>query len=262
MRTRSTIIPPFLRAREHSPGLVAVMLTGFVLGVTSQTQANMVTNPSFETPEPTFIFGFPGVPSTFGDWGGDLSEIVTAESGVSPFDGDHMLRFDATGNSADPLLTAAQIYQTIDVSGYSAEIAQGIAQADVSAFFNRVTGDAQTDTSFAVHVYAFAGEPGSLLTQLINSTYLDVAGGGVGTDGDPLTWEIASASLLLPTGTDFLAARLTASENVFNDGSHPEFDGHYVDMVSAEMVIIPEPATLLLLAVGSLGLIRRRRSIA
>ena len=59
--------------------------------------------------------------------------------------------------------------------------------------------------------------------------------------------------MLLPIGTDSLAVRLTTSENVFNDGSYPEFDGHYADVVSAEMVIIPEPATLLLLCVGSLG---------
>ncbi len=248
--------------RRYSLALIAGIATGLVLSLAAGARANMVTNPSFETPESTFIFGFPGAPSVFGDWGGDLSEIVPAENGISPFDADHMLRFDATGNSADPILSAAQVYQTFDVSTYAADIAQGIAQADVSAFFNRVNGDAQTDTSFAVHVYAFAGAPGSLQTQLINGSYLDVAGGGLGTDGDPSTWEMASGHLLLPSGTDFLAVRLTASENVFNDGTHPEFDGHYADMVSAEIVIIPEPATLLLLCAGSVALSRRRRYIA
>ena len=89
--------------------------------------------------------------------------------------------------------------------------------------------------------------------------HVDIAGAGVDTDGDPSTWEIASASLLLPIGTDSLAVRLTTSENVFNDGSYPEFDGHYADVVSAEMVIIPEPATLLLLLGGGAVLLRRRQ---
>ena len=41
-----------------------------------------VANPSFETVEP-----IQGYPSTFGDWGVDLSQIVTAQNGITPFDG-------------------------------------------------------------------------------------------------------------------------------------------------------------------------------
>ena len=243
----------------HPLAAVAIIAIALGLGFAPGAHANLITNPSFETPEATHIFGHPGLPAIFGDWGGDLSEIVVAENGIAPLDGAHMLRFDATGNNADPLLNSSEVWQTVDVSGYATEIAQGDATANLSAFFNRVCGDSQTDTGFGVRVYAFAGAPGSLLTQVVGGTHLDVIGNGIGTDGDPSTWEMVSTSLLLPTGTDFLAVRLAASENVFNDGIHPEFDGHYADLVSAN--IIPEPATLLLLSVGFLGLTRYRRSI-
>ncbi len=256
----ATSTSPLLIVRRHSLAAIAVITVVSALGFTSDAQANLVTNPSFETPESTHIYGHPGLPTTTGDWGGDLSAITLAENGIAPLDGVQMLRFDATGNSANPSLSTSEIWQTIDLSAYAAQIAQGNATMNASAYFNRVLGDGQTDTSFSVSLYAFAGTPDTFLAQLVAASYLGVVGNGIGTDGDPSTWERVDTTMLLPATTDFLAIRLNASENIFNDGSHPEFDGHYADMASAQ--VVPEPTTLLLLCAGTVGLMRRRRSIA
>lgn len=77
------------------------------------------------------------------------------------------------------------------------------------------------------------------------------------SDGDPLTWENISVDLILPIETDFIAIDVLAGENIFNDASGEEFDGHYADAVS--LTIIPEPATLLLVGLGALTLRRKHR---
>lgn len=241
--------------RSIPPLRQGLFLCFLLTGVASA--ANLCLNPGFETPEGTSIIGFPGVPSAFGDWGGDQSQIVGPENGITPRDGTAMLRFDATGNSADPLLTTSQVYQLVDVSTFSAQISAGLATAELTAWFNRVDFDAGTDTAFSVSIFALSGVPADFQTQLQSSTYLFRTTGGVGTDGDLGTWESAFTSMLLPVGTDYLAIQLTASENIVNDGTAPEYDGHYADSVT--LAIVPEPAVALLGAIGTLLLLAPRR---
>lgn len=220
------------RMLNKLPILASVTLLGGLYNAALHANgANLATNGSFETPESTFVFGFPGLPSAFGDWGGDLSQIVSAENGISPFDAANMLRFDATGNSADPLLVTSEIRQWIDLSAHSSAIATGESFVSISVWFNRVAGDAETDTGMSWQVTTNSGTP--------TFTTADYAGGGtaqqsagIATDGDPSTWEEVTDEVSLPADTTYLILRLTASENVSNDGAAPEFDGHYADQVS------------------------------
>lgn len=57
----------------------------------------VMVNGSFETPESTGWPVGPRFPSTYGDWGGDTSEIRSAENGITPFLGERMLRFNLRG---------------------------------------------------------------------------------------------------------------------------------------------------------------------
>ena len=132
----------------------------------------------------------------------------------------------------------------------------GDALARASASFNRIPGDGQTDTAFAVGIYAYAGSPSTFPSQWL-SAELDSNSGSVTTDDDTGTWESATAELDVPVGTSFLVVRVSALENTFNDASGTEFDGHYAD--AAFLEIVPEPATLSLLALGAFALIRHKR---
>ncbi|MBN1342486.1 MAG: hypothetical protein JXQ73_07390 [Phycisphaerae bacterium] len=189
-------------------------------------------NPGFETPASTTG----GWPTACGYWQGDYSEIVTAENGIAPTEGDRMLKFIATsGPNAPTTASASQVVQLVDLRGLTSQIAEGYTHARVRARFNRVTGDAQTDTRFTADIYAYAGEPNTFSEQWDQSSYLGKGNTAIYTDGDPNTWEWATAELILPVDTDFIAVHISATENVYNDTTEPEFDGHYGDAVTLEL---------------------------
>ena len=106
--------------------------------------------------------------------------------------------------------------QNIDISGIPDVAGK---TATFSAWFNRVAGDSQTDDKFCVRIRAYND----------SNAELGLVTGCINTDSDIHTWEQASTTLSIPHGTTRLKIRLSASENVFNDGSDPEFDGHYAD---------------------------------
>jgi hypothetical protein len=214
--------------------------------------AELIVNGSFEVIEETV-----GSPTSYGDWGDNLSEIGPAELGISPLDGSHMLQLIATTSiGPDPGARGATVYQPIDVSRYADLIASGKAQVGASAHFNRVMGNAQTDTVFELLIGAYVGD----VANFSSANTIALSRTTIFTDGFVDTWERAEGNLLLPPETSFVAVGLSAVEDVFNNPpGQPEFDGHYADLVS---VTIPEPPALVLLAAGAAGLaaVRRKQS--
>jgi hypothetical protein len=226
-------------------GLIVVI----IFTVASACSAvNLATNPGFETTETTQG----GWPSTYGDWKGDHSAIVSTTSGINPFEGSQMLQFMGTSSTDHGSSTTCQIYQIVDVGSFADLIASGQGLASASAYFNRVAGDSQTDTLFGIAILACTGEPSTFASQ---KTTAPVAGLNFVTDDNPNTWELASVQMLLPTNTDFIAVGIYMNEDIYNDTFEPEFDGHFADIVS--VTIVPEPATTLLLSIG-ICLIRRK----
>lgn len=221
--------------------------------------ANLVVNPGFETTEPTSG----GLPSIYGDWKGDYSAIVSSTSGIAPMEGSKMLQFQGTdfggsGGSA----TTCDIFQIVDISGYQSLIASGSAIAVASTYFNRVLGDAQTDTKFGLNIMAYDGLPSTFPSRFATSGYDSALSYNYEDNfyADSLheTWEMVNVTLNLPANTTFLVINLAVGENVYNDISYPEFDGHFVDNVSLQ--VVPEPATALLLSIGFAGLISRKKA--
>jgi hypothetical protein len=214
--------------------------------------AQLLNNGGFETGSANI--GAP--PSAMGEWRGDGSAYVTTQQGITPYEGTKMLRLiSAKYPSEYTVLIDSQYYQNIDLSAYAADIALGRAAISVSAMFNRVQVDAQTDTQFGLRIRARSGT-GSSFTELGSSLNLLLL-----SDGNPATWEPwAITDYVLPQGTDYVQLEVFATENVFNNTSSLEFDGHYVDAVSVNVNIVPEPGSPLLLATtcGIVALRRRR----
>lgn len=219
---------------------------------------SVLVNGGFESVEPIGTFW----PDQYGDWNGDGGTVVTAENGISPLEGNRMLRFDygAPSSFGATNLGASQVEQLVDASLFG-DVSSGIVKIQASAWFNRIAGDSQTDTEFSIALTARSGnpinypadkesEPGGLAFAI--TTFL--------SDSDVSTWEKASVHLVLPSNTDFVSIQVVAVENVFNDFSGVEFDGHYADNVVLNRAV-PEPSTVAIWTVfGVVGLsISRRR---
>jgi hypothetical protein len=204
--------------------------------------ANLVVNAGFETSETTSG----GWPSNYGDWNGDYSAIVGATSGITPYEGTQMLQFKGTGFSGAGSSESCQAFQLIDIGIYNTLIQSGDAVAKVGYYVNRVQGDTQTDNNFVISVRAMSGSPSDFPSNL--GSWLAKNAMTVYADSDPATWEYCHADFSVPVNTSYLALKISAYENVYNDSSYPEFDGHFADAVSVE--IVPEPATILFLLSG------------
>ena len=234
--------------RELKSFLLLVTITFVVVSV---CQANLITNPGFEVTEGTHAY-----PNQYGDWAGDSSTMIVSNAdGILPYQGSQMLKFNFTGwESHAQTAISSQIYQLIDISSYSSIVASGNAVVNASAFFNRVAYDQETDTEFYIRLFALAGSPTGFNA---SSNILDVVSEYIETDFYSSTWEKAEAELALPVNTDYVAICIAAKEDIHNDTYGVEFDGHYADCVSLE--IVPEPATVVLLAIGGVLLGRKRK---
>jgi len=228
-----------------------------LFGAQQSMAQNLLVNSGYETTED--VVGW--LPDDYGNWQGDVSAVITAsqDDGIIPFEGVQMLDMIAThrdGPSIDTI--GCEVWQLIDLSAYSAQIATGNASLHGEAWYNRVEGDAETDNQFNVAIYAFNGAIDNFDQAWLHQGYTAWSEGQVFTDGDTMTWEMAETDLLLPTSTSFVAFRVGATENVMNDADSPEFDGHYADAATVTLIPTPAAGAIMLSAFG-LNLVRRRR---
>jgi hypothetical protein len=216
--------------------------------------ANLVVNGGFET-DFTNPWGSPdyGFWMVYGE-----AEIVSESDGITPFEGSRMLHFLNPNRLEGSAAMDSMTWQLIDVSSFLGEISNGNVIAEMSTRFNRISGDSQTDTEFRIQIYAFAGSYSSFWPQYWSGDDLAHISESIFTDGDVGTWELATTELVLPVDTEFVAVGLQSIENIFNDTTGIEFDGHYADAVT--LTIVPEPATLLLLGLGGLALLTKRKA--
>ena len=231
--------------------LIALTVVIPMLLVTSVCRANFLTNPGFEVPEQTNE-GLPAGSPYFGNWIGDNSEIVTAQDGIVPFEGTRMLQMLNTQPGGAFYTTSGELFQLVDLSAYVGAIRAGGVMLDGSIQVNRITGDATTDTSFSLRLWAMSRArtaPGSFVA-LSSSEGLATETTSTIVDADPGSWQLVSAVLDLPVETDYAILQFAFDENVSNDGSGIEFDGHYMDAATLTLSAVPEPSTIVLLILG------------
>ncbi len=167
-----------------------------------------------------------GLPTTTGLWSATgSSSVVGATDPVFPIDGIKMLSLAAGSN----------VHQLIDIDDV---VTDGVV-ASVSAYFN----PGVEYTWFAIKISAYSGEISGFpsASPLVNgqSTSTAPLDGGTGWFSGPI-----GTSLLLPIGTEYLGIKLFT---ISGSG--------YVDNVT----FVPEPATIALLGLGGLSLLRRKR---
>ena len=206
-------------------GLVSEAFKDVVVGASSLYGINLPINPAFESP---VLVGF--LPNAPGSWRGDVAVSVGADRGITPRSAPNMLRFDATGDVGSTNTLASQQWQIIDVSTLAADIAAGRVRADASAWFNRVVGDSTTDRRFDIRLLAFDVAAVDLPAAYVAGTQLAVQAASIQTVGN--VWQQAALNMTLPAGTRLLLVEIYAFEDVLNDGTTPEFAGHYADDIS------------------------------
>ncbi|MEM8762678.1 MAG: hypothetical protein AAGD88_02625 [Bacteroidota bacterium] len=206
-----------------------------VLEADAIASGNLLENPGFETD----AFG-ENFPMDAVGWSGDRVTQVSEENGITPPEGDHMLRFDSadiTGSSGLSGSEIAQIYVLPDDLKDRINGGETITVRQ-EAFFNRIEGDANTDTEFLVLIIAFEGPTTDFPEDYLNRATLDLkrASATLSSDACTNTWERLGAQIEIPMGTNYIGVVLVAAENVENDITGAEFDGHYVDAASLYIV--------------------------
>lgn len=188
--------------------------------------ANLLQNPSFEEPVTARV-----IPAAPGGWGGDLVESVPLPAGFPSVDGTRVLRFIATGPTASTNTVASELFQTVDVSRFSADIDAGKIRIDGEVLFGRVDAP-NVDRLFGMQLLAFDGPPDQFAAKFAAQSWL----GRVRVDRTvtaAAVWQNATGSLVLPAGTRYVAIHIFAYEDVVNDGvGVPEFAGHYAETAS------------------------------
>lgn len=188
-------------------------------------------------------------PSVPGHWSGDFTEVVGAQGGVKPAEGQHMLRFlraDYAGRHL-PESFSSDSFQLLDLRPHKAEFADGTAVVRLSALFN---GDASSaDGSFAcvLKLYALDAEfvedrkAGTFTGSIRERMLAHSSSTRVRLDTDTKTWQKAGNELRLPPGTDYLMIQVGMSNDSRRAaGGKDAFAAHFVDRVQVVLAHVPE----------------------
>jgi hypothetical protein len=210
--------------------------------ISVSAHANLLVDPGFESNPLTTATNVLNFFATYqGQWGQELSTIVTAENGITPYQLVNMLHMDYTGSYT-------QTFQVTDVTSYAGLIDSGNAAVNLTAWFN--IDKAVPAALGALGVSFFTGNSyGTLTTGFTNSLILDTSSN---------TWQSISAINSIPAGTRWLVSQVAYQDSTLLgiDGAwHPG----YVDAADLTITQVPEPATLSILALGGLSLLRKKR---
>jgi len=175
-------------------------------------------------------------PTRCGVWGGDMATIVSAEQGIKPREGKQMLRFHHCNFRSSGSAAGSQVCQVVDISKYKDAIRAGKVRAFALAHYNRVAGNARTDTLNGVGLLAYSGPQAQHFQLSQRKATIARSSAGIHTDADPATWEKLTVGLRLPKNTDFLVIQLLAAEDVYNNLKGVEFDGHYAESAFVTLV--------------------------
>jgi hypothetical protein len=218
-----------------------VGLTLAFAACTPAVGANLLVDPGFEANPLTTASNVLNFFATYqGIWGVENATITGVDGGVTPIQGVKMLRMDNTGSYT-------QGFQVTDVTSYAALIDSGGATVNMSALFNVDKNLPAALGGVAVSFFTTSNYASNIPPYPISSLTLDNSAN---------TWEPISVSSAIPVGTRWLLSQVFYQDATLL-GVDGNYGGGYVD--AAGLTITPEPATMGLLSLGILGVLRKRR---
>jgi hypothetical protein len=223
--------------------VVALIALGFASSAQAVLTPNLLTDPGFNTPLTNPLISYTNVlgpPYSLNVWGDENSAVVGPQFGVTPLEGNGMLRMDDDG------LVVTQIFQHVNVAGFATDIDAGNASAMLSANFT--TGGGVVGSVAAMYIRYFTAGNAFLGTSAFVTPALD---------GNPVSWQAHSVPWsTIPAGTRILEAQLA-----FVNSTLPPNMAGYADLADLRLRTVPEPGTCLLALSSLASLLMRRGSI-
>lgn len=173
-------------------------------------------------------------PAQSASWYGDTAEVVGPQFNIVPLEGDRMLRFVRSKSEPD---NGCELYQLVDVGKMADSLGKRSVAVEASAFFNAASADSkETDYSFGVTLYAYAGDP----TEEPHAwpfrweQPLKFGGNQIPADQDSKSWQRVTARLDVPAETQYVVVQISVMRKDHDPDA--EFPGHFVDNVEVNLV--------------------------
>lgn len=222
-------------------GVLFSVFTLPVRGMPQQPKLTPLITESFEsevTPEAL------GIPTSVGNWSGDYCEVVSAQNGLVPADGDRMLqvlRADYEGKPEPEGSYCGDMYRLFDVRSLREQLERGDTVVRASAMFNMLAQPADENYRYNVTILAVTSELVAnqrlFDAATIESYSLATASRqNLRLDNDPQTWELGACELQLPSDTEYVMIYLAISYgHSADDVRRITFPGHFIDDIEVAL---------------------------
>ena len=237
--------PPWLAA---AAGLMIGLLSASMVWALASPKAVVTASRLFTLVDGSFEKGggviATGLPTSFGVWSGDRSEIVP-DGAVAAADGQGVLRFlEAEREPALPAYGAAScdVYQLVDLRSLKSGGTSAEATLELSVRFRDGREEPGETVKCFARIYLFAGSPETLAAEwpLTQKEALASASGGFdGSGGTPFAWIPVTAKVLMPAQADFAVVHLVVHKPETRQGTAAVFGEQFADEVSLTLKTQP-----------------------
>ncbi len=191
-------------------------------------------NPDFEKPMEILA---DGIPSGYGVWGGDFSQVTAKDQGVVPPHGaQRMVRFLRADNRRSPsgeFQGVSQLWQVVDLALLRQREGRVPLDMEFSGWFNAVSSEPSKTHVFGVHLTAFQGgsEVAEEAWKSPRQTALASGSRHQKADDDSAGWQLISVRVHIPAEADSLLVSAFCGESGLSKVKRTDtavFPGHYV----------------------------------
>ncbi|CAN5906346.1 hypothetical protein BH11VER1_BH11VER1_07580 [soil metagenome] len=177
-----------------------------------------------------------GVPTVADVWGGDFSKLTGGEQGITPSQGQHMLRFNRPDNEQTPkgeIAHVTEMWRIVDLRTKRSEWGGRPFVIEAMAKINAVPLPSDQRYAFGLSMLAFRGEisEAPVLWKSKVEAALSSADKEELVDRDAKTWQTLSNQVTVPADADFLLMQIRVTCKSQPTDEVPEYKGHYVDDV-------------------------------